>query len=126
MAKITIDEVIPHFVTDKWKIPTDHYPKLDAVVDTLKKYPALRVNVIGHTDWMDGRRWNDILSKWRAESVEKYLLEKGVPAGQINEVYGVADTQPRVPGKHRAANRENRRVEVHAVKPIEVPEDQVK
>ena len=46
--------------------------------------------------------------------------------GQINEVYGVADTQPRVPGKHRAANRENRRVEVHAVKPIEVPEDQVK
>jgi outer membrane protein OmpA-like peptidoglycan-associated protein len=123
MVEITIDDSVMHFITDKWAIPKapDSEEALNDAVTKLNEYPALRVNVYGHTDSTGTVAWNTTLSKRRAESVAKYLSEHGIDAARLDKIEGFAATEPIADNKTKEGRSKNRRVQIVAVEPIKVP-----
>jgi OOP family OmpA-OmpF porin len=71
------------FDTNKWNIKPEGQAELDKGVAFLLKNPQLKVEIQGHTDSTGTAAWNATLAQRRAESVMKYLVSKGVPAGQL-------------------------------------------
>jgi len=72
----------------------------------------MRVNVVGHTCDMGSTALNDRLSLARANTVREALIERGVPAGNIIETFGVGYTEPRASNATAAGRQQNRRVEI--------------
>lgn len=73
--------------------------------------PAVRLEVAGYTDNTGSRAVNERLSQARAESVRRFLISAGVPAGQLSaRGYGPAD--PIASNDTPAGRALNRRVEL--------------
>ncbi len=120
MIKITLDESVLHFNTDSWALPKDADATLRAVVQKLKDAP-LQVNISGYTDNRGTTAWNAILSKRRAESVTRYLVDHGIDARRIVSVAGEGPNRPVANNTTREGRSKNRRVEITSVAPVEVP-----
>lgn len=84
---------------------------LNLVAATAKKYPSLRMRVEGHTDNVGNDVYNLRLSQQRADSVKKYLVEKGgVDTKQVVAV-GFGETRPIADNETVEGRTQNRRVE---------------
>lgn len=99
-----------HFDFGKSDIKPESYQVLDQVVDYLKANPGIKMEVDGHTDNKGTPEYNIKLSDWRADSVRKYLMGKGVPSDRL-EVKGFGLTKPIVPNDSEENRARNRRVE---------------
>src|SRR5262249_12945029 len=73
-GKIRLSNV--QFATGKADLAAASFGVLDAVRDLLAKWPALRIEVAGHTDSKGTKKVNDKLSQARADSVRAYLLRR--------------------------------------------------
>ncbi|MGQ0701477.1 MAG: OmpA family protein [Panacagrimonas sp.] len=81
------------------------------IAELAKKYPGLKVDVTGHTDWQGTDGYNLGLSERRANTVRQYLLRKGVEAGRINtQAYG--ESRPKATNETEEGRALNRRSEV--------------
>ncbi|PAP75211.1 OmpA family protein [Rubrivirga marina] len=89
---------------------------LDAVADVLRRYPALRVRVGGHTDSVSSAAFNLRLSQRRADAVRYYLVGSGVEAGRV-EAVGFGEGQPVASNETETGRALNRRVEFVALNP---------
>ncbi|PWB70862.1 MAG: hypothetical protein C3F15_13335 [Holophagae bacterium] len=98
------------FDTNKWDIKPEGQAELDKGVAFLLKNPQLKVEIQGHTDSTGTAAWNDKLSQRRAESVMKYLVSKGVPAGQLT-AKGFGPANPVAPNDTKEGRAKNRRVD---------------
>jgi OOP family OmpA-OmpF porin len=95
------------------KAPTaDSVAILDQAVDTLKRYPNVRVEVDGHTDSKGTDAYNQKLSERRAHGVYDYLTTHGVPSSQITGERGFGESQPIDTNDTAAGRQRNRRVEL--------------
>jgi len=94
--------------TDKSKIELDNLYKL------LSSNPRIKIEIIGHTDNVGDDDFNLKLSKQRAESIEKYLLNHKIADDRIITI-GYGETQPIVPNTNSENRRKNRRVEFKIV-----------
>ena len=72
-----------HFEFDKDKIRSESFKILDAVVEALKSYPKIKLEIQGHTDNKGRPEYNKSLSQRRAASVVKYLVGHGVDPGRL-------------------------------------------
>ena len=98
------------FDTNKWDIKPEGQVQLDKGVAFLLKNPQLKVEIQGHTDSSGTLAWNTDLAQRRAESVMKYLVSKGVPAGQLR-AKGFGPTVPVAPNDTKEGRAKNRRVD---------------
>jgi len=85
---------------------------LGRVVDTIARYPAPEIVVIGHTDRVGTVQRNDALSLRRAERVKEELVKAGIAADRIR-VEGRGEREPLVPTPDEVSEPLNRRVEVN-------------
>lgn len=83
---------------------------LDAAVGVLKEYPALRVEISGHTDTDGNRDFNLDLSKRRADSVKAYFVAREIDTSRI-ETRGAGPDEPIADNKTSAGKQKNRRIE---------------
>ena len=89
-------------------------PTLDKAAAVLKEFPDLRVAISGHTDNLGIREKNVQLSKERADSVKKYLVDQGITEDRV-ETRGAGPDEP-VDSNATAPGRErNRRIEFKLV-----------
>lgn len=95
-------------------IRPDSRPLLDKAVETLVKYPDVKLTITGHTDNVGARERNVDLSQRRADEVKKYFVSKGVDAARINTV-GKGPDEPLDPANTAAARQKNRRIEFSIV-----------
>jgi outer membrane protein OmpA-like peptidoglycan-associated protein len=104
------------FDFDKSTLRPTAVVKLDAAAKTLADmgYPA--INISGHTDWIGSDEYNIKLSDRRANSVMKYLEEKGVPADKMT-AQGFGETRPIATNETAEGRQQNRRVEIDLVNP---------
>ncbi len=99
-----------NFDTDKDTITSGSKSRLDNAVAVMKKYPSLRVEVIGHTDGHGGYRHNMDLSRRRAEAVKRYIVEQGVDTSRI-ETRGAGPDEPIDSNTTADGRAKNRRIE---------------
>jgi outer membrane protein OmpA-like peptidoglycan-associated protein len=83
---------------------------LDLVAEVIRESCAGKVVVIeGHTDVSGSPEYNLRLSEQRAESVKRYLVGQGVPAGQLR-IEAVGESRPLTTDPSPEAQQLNRRV----------------
>lgn len=105
-----------YFAFNKATILAESYEAIDnQILGMLNKYPTMVIEIGGHTDSQGTDEYNLRLSQARAESVKKYLIEKGIAADRI-EAKGYGETKPVAPntinGKDNPEGRKkNRRTE---------------
>jgi len=96
------------------KAPTaDSVAILDEAVDTLKRYPDIRVEVDGHTDSVGTDAYNQKLSERRAKGVYDYLTAHGIDASRMDGPKGFGKTQPIDTNDTAEGRQRNRRTELN-------------
>lgn len=97
------------FDTGKYTIKQATQVSLAKVATILQLYPGLKVQVEGYTDSVGGDAYNQKLSENRANAVHDFLVQNGVPAGNVTAAgYGKAD--PVADNATAAGRAQNRRV----------------
>jgi len=72
-----------YFVTNSDNLAPESAARLPEIKAQLASRSAPEIIVIGHTDTVDKREYNDVLSLRRAETVKRLLIEAGIAAEQI-------------------------------------------
>lgn len=88
---------------------------LDDVAATLIRRGDVKAEVQGHTDNVGAPDRNLKLSQDRAEAVMRYLVSKGVRAGNLS-ARGFGQEQPIADNRTEAGRAQNRRVELRTVR----------
>jgi outer membrane protein OmpA-like peptidoglycan-associated protein len=102
---------VVHFEYNKAVIQKRSFKLLDDVARVLVAHPELeRIRVEGHTDDRGNDAYNKKLSQARAESVQKYLIERGVATNRL-EAVGYGEEKPIGDNKTEPGRTQNRRVE---------------
>ncbi len=99
-----------YFQTGKAEIKDKSKPRLDEAVSIMKKYPDLRLEVVGHTDNVGKRAYNVELSKKRADAVRDYLVNAGIDTGRL-ETRGAGPDEPVADNDSKQGRSKNRRIE---------------
>jgi OmpA-OmpF porin, OOP family len=101
-----------YFDTNKADIKPESRPALQEIASLLKKQPALKLHVVGHTDNVGGFEFNMGLSKRRADAVVAALVKDfGIAAARLT-ANGVAYLAPVAPNTAEPGRAKNRRVEL--------------
>lgn len=106
---LTLGDVL--FATGSAEIQGGTNENLEKLVNFLNQYPDREVLIEGHTDNVGGAGFNQTLSRQRAESVQRFLVDRGIDRRRLT-VSGFGFERP-VAGNDTATGRQqNRRVEV--------------
>jgi len=98
------------FESGKDLIKKKSFPILDQIATVLKTNPTYLIEIKGHTDNVGDPKFNQILSQKRAESVRKYLVDKGIEEKRMT-AKGFGETVPVATNKTAGGRTLNRRVE---------------
>lgn len=71
------------FDNAKWELKPEGKKKLDSIAEYMKKNPSVVVQLRGFASFVGRAQFNAFLADKRAETVQKYLLDKGVKKEQI-------------------------------------------
>ncbi|MBZ5501713.1 MAG: OmpA family protein [Acidobacteriia bacterium] len=99
------------FDTGSYTLRTGAREKLAKISGILLAYPALKVQVEGHTDSVGGDDFNQRLSEQRAGMVRDYLVDQQVPADAVT-ARGFGKTHPVASNDAPEGRQQNRRVEL--------------
>lgn len=72
-----------YFDYDLWYIRKESKPILNRVIELMKKYPDMVVEIGSHTDARGNNKYNLDLSSKRAASTRTYFIQQGIPAKRI-------------------------------------------
>ena len=107
------DKVV-EFATDSSDLTAQARSVLDEVAAIMKANPG-RVEIAGYADSRQTQEYNLWLSERRAESVQRYLVAKGLDAGRF-EVVEYGESDPVDSNATADGQQNNRRTEFHALK----------
>ncbi|WP_017497880.1 OmpA family protein [Flavobacterium sp. WG21] len=88
----TLDIPIIYFDLDKATIKKESAYQLEKIVEILKQYPALKLDIRSHTDSRQTQQYNQVLSDKRAKSTRNWLIQKGVDPARLT-AKGYGETQ---------------------------------
>jgi len=83
---------------------------LDKIAGMMKKYPAYKLAINGHTDSQGDASKNLALSKSRANAAKKYLVSKEIRSGRIT-AKGFGSKVPVDTNETAVGRQNNRRIE---------------
>ncbi|NNK40792.1 MAG: OmpA family protein, partial [Winogradskyella sp.] len=90
-VQVELDRI--YFDFDESTIREDAAETLNVLVDLMKKYPDMQVEVSAHTDVRGPDEYNLNLSKRRAESTLEYLVSQGIERNRLKSM-GYGEMQP--------------------------------
>jgi OOP family OmpA-OmpF porin len=96
---------------------SDSVAILNQAVDTLNRYPQVKIEIDGYTDSVGTDQYNQGLSERRANIVNQYLTSHGIDSSRITAVKGFGETNPIDTNKTSAGRQRNRRVEFKVEQP---------
>jgi outer membrane protein OmpA-like peptidoglycan-associated protein len=109
--KLQSSATVP-FKFNQYVLTTEAQEDLDKLAEGLKSDRRYFVAVEGYTDDVGNKRYNEALSRRRADSVAEYLVAKhDIPIYRIHMI-GLGEEKPVDDGHNREARAKNRRVEV--------------
>lgn len=84
--------------------------ELNYLVDVMKAFPKMKVEISGHTDRTGRPEINKLMSEARAKAVKEYLTDKGIESDRMTAV-GYGSEVPIAPNDNEVNRRKNRRTE---------------
>lgn len=99
------------FAFDSFELSEDAKGILDKLIPVIEDVPDTKLKIIGHTDNIGGKSYNDNLSLNRAKSVAFYLSAGGIDRNSIIE-QGKGFSQPVADNTTEQGRAKNRRVEI--------------
>lgn len=99
------------FESGKADLMPSSFIELNELADYLSNNPALKANIIGHTDNIGKKEDNLELSKNRAQTVLNFLKEKSISASRLS-FDGKGDMNPISNNDNEEGRQINRRVEI--------------
>lgn len=97
MKELKVGEVYKidniYYDYDKANIREDAKPSLNGVIELLNQYPDMSIQINSHTDCRGSDSYNLNLSKARANSVMKYLQQRGISNKRLKHK-GFGETMP--------------------------------
>ena len=103
------------FVQSMAEILPESEPELERLLKLMHDNPSLEIELSGHTDNRGSAKANIDLSKKRALSIVKYLVENGGDKNRL-EFKGYGGTQPIASNANEESRQKNRRVEIKVLK----------
>lgn len=104
-----------HFAFDIAALDSSEQARLAATAAAIKtlieRYPALQVDVSGHTDAMGTQAYNLSLSERRAAAVRQYLAGQGIDAQRVN-LFSFGESRPIATNDTEEGRALNRRAEI--------------
>jgi outer membrane protein OmpA-like peptidoglycan-associated protein len=82
-----------YFDFNKWDIREDAALELNNIVEVMKKFPLMIIEVGAHTDIRGPEEYNLNLSNKRANSVREYLVNQGIATENVKSK-GYGESQP--------------------------------
>ena len=82
-----------YFDFDKYAIRKDAAIELEKIVTILNKYPIIKLEIIGHTDFRGPAAYNERLSVQRAASVKQWLVDRGISSDRMT-TFGYGEKKP--------------------------------
>lgn len=79
----TLDIPIIYFDLDKATIKKESAYQLEKIIEILKQYPTLTLDIRSHTDSRQTAKYNRILSDKRAKSTMNWLVQKGIDPSRL-------------------------------------------
>lgn len=96
------------FDVDKYDLKPESMLELDKLVQLMRKFPFMKIEIGGHTDNTGDPAKNKTLSMNRAKAVKAYLVSKGIDATRLTAV-GYGDSLPIADNKTDQGKAQNRR-----------------
>ena len=81
-----------YFDLDKWNIREESATDLAKIVDVMKEYPNIKIDVRSHTDSRQTHQYNEKLSDNRAKSTVAWIINEGISKERISGK-GYGETQ---------------------------------
>jgi outer membrane protein OmpA-like peptidoglycan-associated protein/opacity protein-like surface antigen len=111
-------------------IDRSSYPLLDEAADLFHRYASVAVLIEGHTDSTGSAKFNQMLSRDRAEAVRQYLIAKGIAPDRLT-IIGVGEDQPIADNGTATGRAQNRRIQFRLTDKVtgeikELPSDESK
>jgi len=106
---VTLGDVL--FETGMAELRGSAVGNLDRLADFLVRYDTRTAMIEGHTDSVGSESSNQILSQRRAQSVQAYLISRGVSSARLN-ASGLGEGSPVGSNDSETGRQQNRRVEV--------------
>lgn len=72
-----------HFDLNKATIKRSYLPYLNVIIRYLKAHPELKIKIIGYTDNIGSKKYNDRLAYKRALAIKNYLVNHGINSSRI-------------------------------------------
>ncbi len=102
------------FEFDRSKLLDTAEPTLDALVEIMRRYPQMLIEIGGHTDDVGAESYNRQLSQTRAEAVRQDMIRRGVDPTRLTAV-GYGEERPLLPNQNQTHRALNRRVEFRVI-----------
>ncbi|MCB2376898.1 OmpA family protein [Hymenobacter sp. BT635] len=99
------------FDTNQFDLKPTSRTELNRLIQFMRQYQEVQVEVSGHTDDVGADADNITLSQNRARAVYNYLIEHGVKATRLR-YKGYGETKPLAPNDSEAHRQQNRRIEL--------------
>ena len=91
LAKI-FDISIIYFDLDKWNIRPDAAKDIQKIIEVMKEYPSMIVEIRSHTDSRQTHKYNEILSDKRAKSTLEFMVKEDIERERLS-AKGFGETQ---------------------------------
>jgi len=111
-SKVRLNNIF--FAYQKAELSPSSQGELDRVLNLMKDYPKLKIEVSGHTDNVGSQEYNQTLSTQRAKAVADYLISKGVKESRITFV-GYGFEKPVADNNTEEGRKLNRRSEIKII-----------
>ncbi|MEZ5172980.1 MAG: OmpA family protein [Bacteroidia bacterium] len=108
-AKIVLNNIFFDF--DKSTLRPASFRSLNSLLNIMKKYPEMAIEVSGHTDNVGSMNYNQKLSESRANVVKEYLVRNGIASKRIG-AFGRSFRQPITTNDTNEGRQLNRRTEI--------------
>lgn len=103
-----------YFDYDQSTLLPKSYLTLAHLLELLNEYPAIKIELVGHTDSDGTDRYNVDLSRRRAKTVYEYLIEKNIDQNRL-QFSGEGEQAPIATNETEKGKALNRRVEFRIV-----------
>ena len=100
------------FEFDRDELREEYVPILKETVLLFRQYPAMSVEIRGHTDTAGDEEYNQGLSERRARTVREFLVREGVDGSRLRTI-GLGEHQPLADSGTEEGRSRNRRVEFY-------------